>query len=481
MSHNSSLKRPPAEDGSLEDNGTDMVVLKPVKRQRREGQEEDPDSNDTPVFPFIPSEILLEIFTCLGRLRSGTPRGSIAFLDLLLVCRRWRNAALSCHDLWTDIPVFSEKWTKKMLDWSKDVPLSVNVHTNLATDNHSPTDIPRANSAALSETLVHFPRVQELQIKNFLPGEIGTFINSGLASAPLLESLQLIVARKELTAPDGRRQVVALFTPPSVQAPRLQRFTLVHMGFSWNLSMLRNLVELEVRDPAEQSRASMSTVLDTLREMLFLERLSLHNALWDNGQVTASTSPVDLPRMKRLELSGPGRELELVLGALILRRDVRMKLNLNGALFSGAIMKLRKHYPEPSLGSPPGCYLNKLNMTDGNFRTGFSVRAWTNIDKENDPQIELLLSWSHGEYSYQAARGVATTLSVALPLREVEEIVALNLPMSDKDWKRAFGSFKKLVKVKRVEKKWDPSQLVDRRFNSAPFFSPKVAVGVGPR
>ncbi|KAI0309231.1 hypothetical protein OF83DRAFT_92203 [Amylostereum chailletii] len=114
--------------------------------------------NDSqPIFSRIPIEILSMIASLIPPDFRGRGAPGIA---LSHACTRWRQIALSCRDLWTEIPLQHPEWTQLCLDRSRPTLISIAVNGEYI-ERGSPYF--QATTLALSEML----RVRNLDISTY--------------------------------------------------------------------------------------------------------------------------------------------------------------------------------------------------------------------------------------------------------------------------------------------------------------------------
>ncbi|EIW79976.1 hypothetical protein CONPUDRAFT_145038 [Coniophora puteana RWD-64-598 SS2] len=155
----------------------------------------DTDSPSSSKASSIPAEILAFIFkTCSQQahvLTSSERKGvrphqcralCLSWIPIAHVCRHWRFAALTHHELWSNITSDRRPWMKEMFLRSGEAPLTIHITCKDLSDD-------------LEEDLIRsIPRAQELTIRADSEGEIIERILSRMDDAPALRSVSFIGA-----------------------------------------------------------------------------------------------------------------------------------------------------------------------------------------------------------------------------------------------------------------------------------------------
>ena len=226
--------------------------------------------NERALVSRIPVEILIHIFSyCPAsdlhphvRHRPPPP-----WLAVTHVCRRWRNAALSCPFLWVEIISTNFNWATAMLERSKDLPVHVSV------DDGGSTQIPcEIRTARLLFSKIH--RMQSLAMT--CAHEIITCVST-LFEAEAAPSLQELIITN--FHPSNPFDLIArpLF---SGKTPSLQFLSLYRCRVLWSSPLLQcDLVYLSISHIPPDYRPHLSQVLTILKRLTRLECLQLDEAL----------------------------------------------------------------------------------------------------------------------------------------------------------------------------------------------------------
>ena len=226
--------------------------------------------NECALVSRLPVEILIHIFSyCPAsdlhphvRHRPPPP-----WLAVTHVCRRWRNAALSCPFLWVEIISTNFNWAVAMLERSKDLPVHVSV------DDGGSTQIPcEIRTARLLFSKIH--RMQSLAMT--CAHEIITCLPA-LFEAEAAPSLQELIITN--FHPSNPFDLIArpLF---SGKTPSLQFLSLYRCRVLWSSPLLQcDLVYLSISHIPPDYRPHLCQVLTILKRLTRLECLQLDEAL----------------------------------------------------------------------------------------------------------------------------------------------------------------------------------------------------------
>ncbi|KAH9977125.1 hypothetical protein BGW80DRAFT_1287494 [Lactifluus volemus] len=245
----------------------------------------------------LPHDLLSDIFIIFHRSESDSKnwrsifnRRSPACLPLTHVSRTWRNAALRCPLLWTNIIFVPAKWTAIMLERSQTAPLTVEIpitDTNLK-DN--------AFKNSLRLTLSHIYRIRYLFItpvesyRKMDPDGVLFLLLSG--SFDILEGLNL----------SGSPFTTDYTYPSMKKAPCLRSLELHHFCINWQkFPSIGNLTSLVLEVPPRECQLTMDNILSIFRTMSRLERLILIYAIPALPRNTTILPPLTVAAPVKLE------------------------------------------------------------------------------------------------------------------------------------------------------------------------------------
>lgn len=226
--------------------------------------------NERALVSRLPVEILIHIFSyCPAsdlhphvRHRPPPP-----WLAVTHVCRRWRNAALSCPFLWVEIISTNFNWAVAMLERSKDLPVHVSV------DDGGSSQVPcEVKTARLLFSKIY--RMQSLAM---------TCAHAILTCVPALFEAEAAPLLQELIITNFHpSHPLDLVMRPlfNGKTPSLQFLSLYRCRVLWSSPLLQcDLVYLSISHVPPDYRPHLCHVLTVLKRLTRLECLQLDEAL----------------------------------------------------------------------------------------------------------------------------------------------------------------------------------------------------------
>jgi F-box-like len=285
----------------------------------------------------LPHILLTDIFILIHRSEriNESSLRSPPCLHISHVCRAWRDAALQCPLLWTNILFCPPQWTAVMLERSRNAPLRVEVpiqHLNLA-DHTFVTSVRLA--------LSHIRHIRYLYIILFDRfRDLGDLLSPFLTGTPdILEELIL-----------SSFSVFPNYTYPSMKnAPCLRSLELYSCHINWRLlSSVGNLTSLVLKDIPMASRPSIENIISLLQTMTKLEKLSLTHAISELPPNIRTLPPNDVAPLKLQNL------IYISLTGFVLDcANLMRHLNLPRCRRVTLKAVTRWHAPEVTLAVPP--------------------------------------------------------------------------------------------------------------------------------
>jgi hypothetical protein len=214
----------------------------------------------------LPDSLLTDIFILVRDIEYSSS-SSPPCLRISHVCRAWRDAAVQCALLWTNILFRPPEWTALMLHRARTAPLTVKVYIY---------DLDIANDAFLKSlrlALSHIRHIRYLSITlcvtfYYQLGDLLSPLKSG--SPDILEELRLSCTPR----------CPSHFNPPFKIAPKLRRSELIRCFTDWKVFYsVGDLTSLVLKDIHVSSRPSIENILSVLQSMNKLETLVLTHAL----------------------------------------------------------------------------------------------------------------------------------------------------------------------------------------------------------
>ena len=218
----------------------------------------------------LPVEILIHIFSycpasdLYPHVRHRPPP---PWLAVTHVCRRWRNAALSCPFLWVEIISTNFNWTVAMLERSKDLPVHASV------DDGGSAQMPcEIRTARLLFSKIHRMQSLAMTCAHAILSCVPALFEA--EAAPLLQ--ELIITNFHASHP------LDLVVRPlfSGKTPSLQFLSLYRCRVLWSSPLLQcDLVYLSISHVPPDYRPHLGQVLTVLKRLTRLECLQLDEAL----------------------------------------------------------------------------------------------------------------------------------------------------------------------------------------------------------
>lgn len=256
-------------------------------------------------------------------------------LQISHVCRAWRDSALQCPLLWTDILFRPPEWTPIMLERSRTAPLRVGIlvkHQNLADDGF-------VSSVRLALSHIHHIRYLCIILLDRFR-DLGDLLSPLSTGSP--DILKELILSSSSTFPN--------YIYPSMEnAPRLRHLRLDTCHINWQrFSSVGNLTSLVLQDIPFASRPSVEDILSVLQTMTKLEKLSLIHAISELPLSIRTLPPNDVPPIKLqhlfdLCLTGFILDCANLIRHFVMPRCRRLDLNA----------VTRWHIPEVALAVPP--------------------------------------------------------------------------------------------------------------------------------
>jgi hypothetical protein len=256
-------------------------------------------------------------------------------LQISHVCRAWRDSALQCPLLWTDILFRPPEWTPIMLERSRTAPLRVRIiveHQNLADDAF-------VSSVRLALSHIHHIRYLCIVLLDRFR-DLGDLLSPLLTGSP--DILKELILSSHSTFPN--------YIYPSMEnAPHLRHLKLDSCHINWQrVSSVGNLTSLILHDIPIASRPSVEDILSVLQTMTKLEKLSLIQAISELPPSIRTLPPDDIPPIRLqhlfdLYLTGFVLDCANLMRHLVMPRCKHLTVNA----------VTRWHIPEVALAVPP--------------------------------------------------------------------------------------------------------------------------------
>jgi len=256
----------------------------------------------------LPAEILSKVF-----LECAACSHPSSWIKVSHVCRLWRDVALNCPELWSNISLaVHPEFTNLMLVRAKQVPLSL----KFASYKIGHFEIMR-------KVLSRPNRLRLVDISNhggvglFSQTEIGNVL-SDFSNSDTLQTLRLRGRETSIRGvPAASDHLPNDFLDKIGVPPLLTDFEAAHFNIHWDrIPTIPTLTRLHL-DNLSPHRPSQAHFLQSLQGMPRLQDLRLSGML-PRGPFASTGSPVSLPAIRRLELRAAVAEIcEFLLGTRI--------------------------------------------------------------------------------------------------------------------------------------------------------------------
>jgi hypothetical protein len=286
----------------------------------------------------LPHILLTDIFLLVHHSEPtnlGVSHRSPTCLHISHVCRSWRDSALQCPLLWTNILFRPPEWATVMLERSRTAPLTVEIpvdHLNVA-------DVGFVSSVRLVLSHIHHIRRLSIVLSDRFR-DLGDLLSPFLTGSP--DVLEELILSSFSAFPN--------YTYPSMEnAPCLRSLELHSCHIDWQrFSSVGNLTSLVLRDIPIASRPSVENILSFLQSMSKLERLSLIHAITELPPGIRTLPPNDIAPVKLehlfdISLTGFVLDCANVMRHFVLPRCRRVTVK----------SVTRWHIPEIALAVPP--------------------------------------------------------------------------------------------------------------------------------
>ncbi len=252
----------------------------------------------------IPNEVLVRIFECTvnGDANLSKPARCKAAVTLSHVCQYFRDTALSCPQIWSNIGQSAEAMAS-LLSRSKDARLDVELTVGFGSDAH-PHEL--NFEQLLLGTLPHSERWGSLEIQ-FVSMSRYSWDKRKVKETPLFGS-NIRQAFRSLNAPsmeslhvknddDSGREVLKNYNIfAHWNTPNLRRVTAVYY-FPCSLPGLANVTSLNLT-----LRVNQADLLKNLSTMIALEDLTLKLDMWSEPRVVPLFEMTEVPSIRRLSI-----------------------------------------------------------------------------------------------------------------------------------------------------------------------------------
>ncbi|KAF6756811.1 hypothetical protein DFP72DRAFT_261564 [Ephemerocybe angulata] len=377
----------------------------------------------------LPAEILSSIFL---QVSSVTREDSLLWIQLSHVCQHWRDVALDCAALWSDVSFFNHGlFAATMLSRSKNAPLTV---------KFDEIEVQNRQLAVLLKIADQRHRLRSLTLQKFGDFPLRPLL-SEITAAPILEELRLCGNADNCLVPPFLEGGAPSLKHLQISGCHLKKWAHLPLG-----AEMRTLdLEFQTGITKSGKTPSRQDLFDSLQAMPLLRKLRLAGVLpggIHHEPLPATFQPIPCPNLQTLEIvSGPRQMI-----------DFFQKLRLPSLKeicisFSNRIV-YKAELLEEFLGS-----LRELwsDVVEGGFRTlrlchlshdeGSNRSLWFEFNpptgsSRKEPYTLILANMTHPN--------IVQAMSIIKRCWDASKLRVLDLLMRDKtlrevDWISAFG------------------------------------------
>ncbi|KAF8877026.1 hypothetical protein BD779DRAFT_1558820 [Infundibulicybe gibba] len=308
----------------------------------------------------LPPEILSQILVLAAQMVD--PEGWIkAARTSSRVCKRWREIALDCPELWSQLDFdscrYRPRWLEKVVERSRSAPLSF-------TGGYAVENWPRDGRMSLVINNIH--RFKSINLRSSFNDEyIDSLFKIFSQPAPMLQDLTVSVqGNSGFTFP---REFLGGLTP---NLRHLKLSTFFHVP--WDSAFFANLTTLDVCGPNNLS--SLEMLLAALARMPGLELLALSHCIPSPAHPAMGCAHVNLLNLQRLRLRNNLKQCTNFLGRITISTSATLQVTfdcyemMEESLYYRSLEAFRSHFWTTPI--PTGT----LNFTWENHN--FRIDAW---------------------------------------------------------------------------------------------------------
>ncbi|KAG6915796.1 hypothetical protein DXG01_009797 [Tephrocybe rancida] len=261
----------------------------------------------------IPSEVLAAIFSqVVESVKSDDyfDASDIAWIPKVShVCSHWREVALSASNLWTNIPIGYPSWATEMIQRSKAAPLTI-PYQNPLYFNPANNLSPRFHTFLKNILSSHMSRIKNLTLQRLYRPSEPVIAQERLTEllalleqpAPLLERLKVVrpLQSNAILEPEMNRLPDGM----AARSPWLTHLYLEGCGIGWDAPGFGYLRSLTITRLPENSRPSVTQLLQLLLQSPLLESLSMDIKQASRRMLPSQTSTVNLNLLDDITIGG---------------------------------------------------------------------------------------------------------------------------------------------------------------------------------
>ncbi|KAJ3545992.1 hypothetical protein NMY22_g2221 [Coprinellus aureogranulatus] len=406
-------------------------------------------TNRTTLTCRLPPEILCKIFVELKPSPATYLKRSafnwilwnedLSWIRATHVCRHWRQVALNCKTLWSDLPLRHPEIAELFLRRARSSLLDIDYHGQSLKSERLLTEI--------TEGGIH--RLRSLRVSAHGPDFLRNLLSGSTGSAPFL---------KELSIFDENGRFDALPTGfLAGGAPSLTHLGLDGVSFNWEtLPINPNLLHLHltwrlgdsVSIPVKPSADKFAGIMQQLSS---LRTLDLKNLLPNTASLTPTLLP--FPALTSLRLFDAARNIQSFLEIAFMPNvsSITLSLSDNRVDSSTAVLLASLKASLTRRGEPSNCTLlvdefEAYVLADGNLTSTVVLRCTNGVSGKS---LGLVLEFHDLELTIPTLSSRMFGQLDFTPLRKIE----MDCPsMGRDDWKATFGRLASLSSIRLYSK-----------------------------
>jgi F-box-like len=344
------------------------------------------------------------------------------WISVTYVCHYWREIALQSASLWSHWGVPDARWTDIFFSRSRQAPLYIRTSFSSRLDLATFLELLRKSNC--------LDRTRELHLQG--PGacltEVLEIFNHRPTSDDLINSIPESSMQSIIIHPTFSTvlQLPAPFL--SHRFPHLWQLKLVDCTFDWDSAIFESahLTHLTISMLPSSAHTTVSRILSILAQQPLLEEFSFRYTDPLSSSDEPGASPINLPRLRSVELEGLAQScFRLITGLSYRRKQVNISLIVSvdvDDLTTYVVPFVSKHYGDDVKGDDPTPTIEELSI-----RTSFSpqmscMAPLEPSDQSGVPAPSFLLRIKQNFWVMSGDIMMAPVYT-ALPLRAVRKAI----------------------------------------------------------
>ncbi|TCD60945.1 hypothetical protein EIP91_009260 [Steccherinum ochraceum] len=386
----------------------------------------------------LPDELLEKIFSHLIKTATFRYRGSAACITPTLVCRRWRDVALSCPRLWCAISVDGEmemEMVDTLLRRSQSLPIDLDVNCVRAGRTQF------LSTDALQRVLEELPHTRHLML--FLDKRYYSFLEAFIPQpSSALESVYIVLEPGD--APVSFPMFAGHLYPALRIVQCINGPSAAVLSFACS-----SITSVDLYTP-DDSQDLRNEFIDAIRRMPNLETFEIRDPHWmfwfpdgDFIEDIVITSPtISLPNLRNLRLDARNVDIFWILAHIDISPQTNVHLVVDGnfacmTVNTSALLQDRLRHIAQVLLKDGYSYHCAYHVVADTLMRGRlqNIHLWTVPDADREANLTDPNMMPNGQLhlafgSMDDVDGMSVFLD-ALPLREVVALQVLDIGLKN--------------------------------------------------